>query len=306
MYNEEQKKRYIEKMDFTEKKVLIQLFNNVEQVEKMNNKDICNFVTPEILEWYKFLFTTSLDRLVNINAKLAKYQTWCLQQNLVNDSQNHFLEITPEVLTKCLNKIAINNGILTREQLINHLRKFENAQYKFVFLGAFEGIDSAGVEHEELIKATFKDINISDKTIKLVTGRTIKISDKLIQYAEEASNTYIYHAVMGDFDSEIIGDEIIKNRPRKNAGNSNTAKGKKLYRNFIRCRDAYGLSKFITLDKLRASGIIEYINDYAKENNITGEKAFYNNTFLKTLSKQYNIDKTDRPSFMKTYGSFLV
>ena len=95
MYNEERKRRFI-----SEHNVEVTLpnnylecqFNKISNVEETLNKDLCNFTFYEITEYYKLLNLTSTVSLSVMNSQFSLYTQWCLQQNLVDDGQNHFLE----------------------------------------------------------------------------------------------------------------------------------------------------------------------------------------------------------------------
>ena len=105
MYNEELKLRYK-----TEKEMTTVVPNNAigldfkktSSFEEQLNKDAYDFTVYEILNMYKTWNSKSIDTLYVINNRLSQYTQWALEQNLVADSQNHYLEINRDMLMGCI------------------------------------------------------------------------------------------------------------------------------------------------------------------------------------------------------------
>ena len=96
MFNAEYKERFIiEKNNesIIPKGYLEHQFKRVAEMENKLNKDVSNFTYYDIIEYYKMLNTHSIEYLAVLNSQFSLYTQWCLQQNLVNDGQNHFLEM---------------------------------------------------------------------------------------------------------------------------------------------------------------------------------------------------------------------
>lgn len=137
MYNEELKQRYIrEKRETTiiGLNFLERQFINIAGYEEELGKDLSNFTTPEIIEYYKILGSRSLESLIVINSQYSMYTQWCLQQNLVLDSQNHYLEMNNDILLQCLNQTIIDKSIVTREEFLDLIHQLPNYRDQFIFI----------------------------------------------------------------------------------------------------------------------------------------------------------------------------
>lgn len=217
MFNCIQKQRYIDERTEEVKlspNYIGNLFNIAEEFENKYEKDISNWTTPEIISWYKWLSKPSINSLLTINSTLKSYTQWCLQNNLVPDHQNHFLEISIEIIGKCVNLSILGQRTISRKELLLDLKRLVNPLDRFIILAIYEGI--RGKELCELIN--LKTTDIDGNYANLCTGRKIKISNELKNMAFESANTYIYYAKNGEGagrKKELIGGEteIIKLSP---------------------------------------------------------------------------------------------
>ena len=123
MYNEEQKNMYI---NHRKKDVSFVYLSNIElqfkrtaETEKELEKDVCNWNLYEIVDFYKMYNCTSYEVLLCINSTLSKYTNFCLENGLVKDNQNHFLECSTDTLESCINKAALD-----KTYHLAHVRKF--------------------------------------------------------------------------------------------------------------------------------------------------------------------------------------
>ena len=119
MYNKEYKERFIAERE--NKKYLECQFEKVSSMETELNKDVSNFTYYEIVEYYKLLNTCSLEYLRVLNSQFSLYTQWCLQQNLVSDSQNHYLELRTEDYDNCINKALINLKVIPKSVILSCL-----------------------------------------------------------------------------------------------------------------------------------------------------------------------------------------
>ena len=141
MYNEEQKKRYLDTIpDEKYRNLITRYFTSVAQYESMCERDLCNLTVQEILLHYRLRCTTSLEMLMVLNNAYANYTDWCLSQGLVEDSQNHFREITNEALIGCINTGLHQKKILSRKEILDICNSVANPVDAYVVLGLFEGI----------------------------------------------------------------------------------------------------------------------------------------------------------------------
>lgn len=307
MYNEELKQRYIDYKESTAilaKNYIFRIFRDSESFESAKGKDISNFSTSEIIEFYQMLNRTSVETLSVINSLLSQYTNWCLMQNLVADNQNHFLEITRDRYGECVNTLYVEKSILSRHQVLEMTTRLENYCDKFILLALFEGIN--GKDFKELWSAHYSDVNEGNKSIVLCTGRTINISTELINYAYEAGKATEYYA-LGDtgrkYDFLDTDDTIVKRYMNCKDSVSEHQMGRRIYTKVDRLVD------FIGMDWLRPqnfidSGKIYFINMRSEELGINGSEFIMNNEFKKEVEKQFNCT-ISRSNFVSRYNQFL-
>ena len=123
MYNEELKLEYIKEnkdRNFALEEISKRLFNQIEETEIKFGKDCCEFTISEIIDYYKSRLSASLESLNVINSNLKLYTNWCMvKKGMVEDHQNHYMEISIELLNQCLNLGLTMSKIISRKDLFN-------------------------------------------------------------------------------------------------------------------------------------------------------------------------------------------
>lgn len=197
MYNEKQKMAYLnyiadEGINKRIIPILTKRFSLTEPFEQALDKDLCEWTAHEIIDYYQSLVNRSLESLLMIHSHLNGYARWCLINARVRDSQNHFEELDREIINaKCINTGYLNQGIVTRDELLKMLKtpKILNAYERFLLLGLFEGIGGAGYSDFQFL--TMDDFD--GETVHLPHQRSFTVSKELIRYAREASEDFEYH-----------------------------------------------------------------------------------------------------------------
>ena len=177
-YNEELKKRYIkekEKILSVSSNYIDVQFRKSSEMEYELNKDISNWTTYEIIEYYKILNMTSYESLLCVNSTLSQYTQFCLENSLVKDNQNHYLEMTKDLLADCINKAILEKKIVERETVLRWVEELPNPRDQFILLSLFEYGKSK--DFKDIVYARPQDIQ--GNKLKL-SNRTVNISDKLI------------------------------------------------------------------------------------------------------------------------------
>ena len=230
MYNEEIKRRYItakEQEVVLPNNYLVIQFNRAEEMETELGKDISNFTTYEIIEYYKMGNFDSLDSLRVLNSQLSMYTQWCLQENLVKDNQNHFLEMTADILSGCVNKAMLDRKIISRETVLKWVNELPNPRDQFIMLSLFEYGKSKNFTDITNAKIT----DIVDNTLTLNDGRTVHISDQLKSIAEDSYETRTYYSITGKGVKTMSlvadGEKIVKNYPNTKLDVSEFQSGRK-------------------------------------------------------------------------------
>lgn len=279
MFNKELKNRYIE-----EKKENVTLpsnylecqFNKVEKMEVELNKDVHDFTAYEIIEYYKTLNISSLESLAVMNSHFSMYTQWCLQNNIVKDNQNHFLEIDLEQIKKCLNKIIFKRKIVSRDQVIQWCDQLPNPKDQLVILGLFEGMK--GKDFSDFVNLRPQDIY--GNIVKLFDGREIIVSDKLLEYINESiqENTY-YSSSGGQAKTMPLVDKgyVIKSYPNTKEGTSAFAKGRIIYNSISRSLNYVGVLGYMSANNIFESGKIDMIKNRSAELGMTPKDYIYSN-----------------------------
>ncbi len=306
MYNQELKERYRkEKESYTTVSTYYfsSLFKRTEPFEESLNKDISNFTTYEIINMYKTLAIMSLDTIATMNSNLSMYTQWCIQENLVNDYQNHFLEIDRDMMVSFVNKLAMDKKIVSRKQIIEWCQQLPNPSDSFCLLGLFEGIRGGG--YLELAFAKIEDFH--DNTFIAYNGREIKVSLTLIEYAEQSNETLDYQSISKTMVKEVTLSEngrIIKDYPNVRRSESLPVLRRRTQSRLARIFNYIGILEYMNGNDIRMSGIVEMSNNRSKELGISGKEYIYG-IGIEEIKKQYDF-KVVPSMFMDKFGEYLV
>ena len=306
MYNQELKERYRkEKESYTTVSAYYfsSLFKRTEPFEEQLDKDASNFTTYEIINMYKTLAIMSLDTIVTMNSNLSMYTQWCIQQNLVNDYQNHYLEMTRDMLASFVNKLAMNKKVVSRKQVLDWCQQLPNPSDSFCLLGLFEGIRGGG--YLELALAKIEDFH--DNTFTAYNGREIKVSTTLIEYAKLSNETLEYQSISQNMTKEVnLNDNgrIIKDYPNVRRSESLPVLRRRTQSRLARIFDYVGILEYMNGNDIRMSGVIEMANFRCKELQISGKDYIYG-IGIDEIKNQYDF-KVVPSVFMDKFGEYLV
>ena len=306
MYNQELKERYRkEKESYTTVSAYYfsSLFKRTEPFEEQLDKDASNFTTYEIINMYKTLAIMSLDTIATMNSNLSMYTQWCIQENLVNDYQNHYLEITRDMMASFVNKLAMDKKVVSREQVLDWCQQLPNPSDSFCLLGLFEGIRGGG--YLELALAKMEDFH--DNIFIAYNGREIKVSFTLIEYAKQSNETIEYQSISRNMEKEvnlIENGRIIKDYPNVRRTESLPVLRRRTQSRLARIFNYMGILEYMNGNDIRMSGIIEMVNSRCEELNISGKDYIYG-VGIEEIKRQYNY-KVIPSMFMDKFGEYLV
>lgn len=262
MYNAEIKQKYLdESIDRNANlNVLgVRAFNQIEEYEQELDKDCCNFTIKEIIIYYQRRCSTSLDSLNTLNSIFKGYTNWCLQRNMLDDNQNHYLEVNADILNNCLNYGMVNDKIISRKDLLFVIKDFVNASDKALLLAIFEGI--CGNNMSELVNLKCEDIKKTKGTYiaTLCSGRKLEISKELYNYCVQSQECYSHYAYnpKGIYERPYNPEDkgVFKIILASNTKNINR---KSLYNKLVRAKNEMSLN-YLTTYTLIESGRIEMI-----------------------------------------------
>ena len=262
-YNESFKLQYL-KDEAGRNKVLklnvTLLFRRIAMWEESLNKDLYDFSVQEILGYYKYLSTTSLESLMVANNQYKLYTAYALKRGVIKDNQNHYDEIDLPTLKTCLFTGLAEDKIITRTELLDLLESssVENVSDKVIALALFEGI--CGKELIELTQLEPTDINPQTNIVKLCTGRELEISDKLKTWCLESAEEYTYYNSLNKIGNKsyISSDTRVLKRLSNSTVDSIHQRHKTINRRLDHLIDVTGCSAF-GVGSLRESGRLEMI-----------------------------------------------
>ena len=305
MYNEAIKLRYKQERETSvvvPQYALKLDFKKTNAFEEQLDKDAYDFTVYEILNMYKTWNIKSIDTLYVINNRLSQYTQWALEQNLVADSQNHYLEINRDMLTGCINMIAQQKRIVSREQMIAWCSRLPNACDKFIFLGLYEGLN--GSNYEDFWNASIDDIDKENKTIRVKRG-VIPISTDLIEYAEEANNTLELYPMSGDMarvTKLVENGKIIKLKINCKYDDP-IHNGKNIYIAIVRVCKFLDIDRWYNTRQANESGIINFIKQGMERYDLSFHDYLWSE-HLKEVEFQYD-RRIVRSSFYTKYKNLF-
>lgn len=305
MYNTEYKERFTSEREaeaILSKGYLECQFEKVSSMEERLGKDVSNFTFYEIIEYYKLINTHSINVLQVLNSQFSLYTQWCLQHNLVNDGQNHFLEMRLEDYDKCINKTLFNLKVVDRKTVLNWVEQLQNPRDQFVLLGLFEGIK--GKDFCEL--ANLKPEDVNGNILKLCTGRTIEISDRLKHIIEECIEEKIYYSASGDRKKVmplIDRGYVIKDYPNTKTGVSEFQRGRKIYNSTQRIMQYIGVYPSVSANQIYESGKLDMIKTQAVKHGVNCTDYIYSEN-INEVKEKYNCTILAKSYIMK-YKNYL-
>lgn len=306
LYNETLKRRYIEekhKNSVLPNNYLEICFKRTAKKEHELGKDVSNFTAYEILEYYKTLNISVFEAVLNLNSQLSQYTQWCLQQNLVDDNQNHFLELSTENFKSCINHALVKMSIVSRETVLDWIKDIINPKDQFMFLAVFEGLK--GDDFCELWN--LKPSDVDGNTLHLCTGRSIEVSDELINLINDCIEETQHYTIKenGEIVTTDLIDRgyVIKNYRNTQEDSSPYNKGRSVYRAFLRILTSFEIHSFIKPNSIFESGKIDMIKRRSKELGMTAIEYIYSD-YITEVEKQYN-SKMVRSTFIAKYENYL-
>lgn len=276
MYNATIKEQYIldnESRNLNLRQCTTVFFNNSEKMETELQKDIYDFTISEIIDFYKSLCFTSYETLLVYTSQLKMYVNYCLNRNLVKDSQNHFNELTSELIFDCINQGLMHDKIVSREDLLRILNtQCGNPSDKFLCLALFEGI--CGKELCDLTNLYYSDFK-GNKLI-LSSGTEITVSNELLNYAYESSITWEYESFTEskgrNFQYDKTDKRILKRLYNATLEEHPKNLAQRTHSKLRRIRDFTEMNCF-TVNGLMESGRIYNLKCFMQSENISFEEA---------------------------------
>lgn len=303
-YNESLKKRYIKEKEksisVTSNYIDVQ-FRKASEMEHELDKDVSNWTAYEIIEYYKILNTTSYESLLCLNSIFSQYTQFCLENSLVKDNQNHYLECTSELLASCINKAILDKKIVDRETVLKWVDELPNPKDQFILLSLFEYGKSK--DFKDIVNAKPEDVD--GNKLKLL-DRTVKISHKLESIIDDCVTETTYYSISGKGVKVMpLVDHgyIVKSYPNQNMGLSDFQKGRNIYISCQRIFSYLGVGEWMSPNAIAESGKLHMIKERAEELGVSPIDYVYSN-HIEEVEAQYGTSIV-RSVYIKKYSEHL-
>lgn len=270
MYNEQVKSQYLE-----EKRVSAKISNNLVDVFKLSerketelDKDICEWNSREILDFYRYYSTPYINSLIKIHNDLRNYTVWCIMNGLVRDGQNHYDEINSERLCECIDFEKLRKFVISREELLKIINPLPMVVDKFIFLALFEGVP---LTDGCLIKLKMSDL--CGNKLFLANGDYRDVSDELVIFMRAADDEEEYiPAKYANSSKKYVPSQYIIKVPVDSKVDART---------FLIYRNKKALSYIerdgLTMKNVMESGRFEWAMNKAATDHISFEEAILRN-----------------------------
>jgi hypothetical protein len=301
MYNEELKKKYIEMESFRNTNLTYFMTKNFErsaEYEEYLGKDICCFTVKEILEYYKRLYSSSIETLLITNSQFGLYTRFARKQGAVADGQNHFDEIDNELLATCVDKTLFEKRVYTREQLADITKVMINPCEVFIVYALFEGItgkmltDTANVTKDSFV----------GNVVHLSKGRELTVSDELLKAMEESAEEKVYYSICSGKEIKLKeGDDKIVKEMNNTVTKNELMDYRRVQNRLLMASKGYGLPQ-LSARMLTASGEIDMIRKFMKQDSCDADTAI--RSHRKEIEYRYG-RISSIPRFILKYKEFL-
>jgi len=296
-YNNKQKERFLAAIDKGQYPDLYweRLFEKTGEREQHHKKDLCDFTRQEAIEVLKWFGSSSYKTLNVIKLNIEKYVNWCLVNTLVSDNQNHFTELDNEIINLCVDLSKAKRMIISKDKFMECINLMDNDVDKYVYMALFEGV--SGTKLADLINLKMSDIDESNKTATLSSGKTIPISQQFIDICKAANEQKIQVTKDGRKYKLESAYTIYKRRVDSIADSQHT-----IQRTIKRLSiDGYDL----TAKSIIKSGLIDMINELAIENNCTAEDVLYNKDLFDKIQSKYEFNPVTKKRFLLENSDLL-
>lgn len=263
MYNEERKLQFLKEK--SENSVLsnniLSVFYVMEQREKEYGRDVCEWTSEEILSFFKWYSSRSIQTLVQLQNALKIYTDWCLMNGLVKDNQNHFTEIKSSALCECVDINAMDEFIFTRDDFISMINELPNMTDQFIMLALFEGVPTLQLQYVKLDDLDGEVLTLHNgekRTVSHKLSNIMHLADEEEDYISMSSGKRKYPYINGkELARPFISYKGVQNKFIVSIGGR-----------IRQCAKYIGLSSGITIKSIIESGRIDFIKKYSKEHNI--------------------------------------
>ena len=296
LYNNEKKLQFLESLSEAERGAAKGLFLLSAPIEEQKGTDISSFSVNEIIEFYRSCDFRSIGTIRAKHRLLKKYVYFVFGEERLDLGT-----ITESVLESTLNQYVLKSKLVTENDLDDWectLRKGKvwNPSMMFFIRAIYEGICGQG--KQELKDLKMEDFSIIDGkyyvNIPGVYGKTIEVSKKLYDLADETNRAFEYYTVKYRNKADVIavyeleGDNIIKLLKKDNASEDNFYR--KMLKRYKVIQKTLGI-EHIAMTDISISGAINRIKklaDESKRDIIDYALDYENAKIIRQILRDYN------------------
>lgn len=271
MFNEERKKRYLNsdmfKYDDKTKVVIERVFETLSDTEMQKDKDLSEFIHPQVVDLLKNVNSTSKNYLRLISNICFEYTNWCKIEGYIDRNNINYYDsnITKIIIDDLIPLRMIENKFFTKEYVLDILDKLTDPIDKFLVYAPFCGIVGAACENLKYFK--YSDVNQKEKTVKLYDGKTVKVDDLFIELVK---GVVLFNESNNDKGNE---EYLLNARIKSMSTNNEVSQSFFIFR--YKSIQKQVENKFITATNLYKNGSINYVKERFAEKNITLNQAFF-------------------------------
>ena len=257
MYNSKIKKEFIN--HYMQQRVVAEtslnsLFRKTEYFENILETDCSNFTEEDIQKMYTWFKAKSIYVLMNYNSILKAYSNW--MKNNGSDNMNAYSAYDIRKLIPCVPDDA--TSIISREELDYMESRLLNASDKAIIECLWEGL--AGRSMRDIVDIKKSDINLQTKELWLQSGKSVILSDKLLNYLLQAFDETIYacYGTTGRKKRVYGTDCLYKERDNAHAMDSDDKFFRWIYRRVTNYKNHLNYDR-LTMKNISTSGMCYYL-----------------------------------------------
>lgn len=244
-----------------------ELLEDIQRFEDDIGIDVCLWDTDNIISFLKNQHCCFPNDIYNIHQYIMAFVDYCERKGDVSSGCISLLTIKD--LIDCLDLEETKQYYMSREEFVNKIGIMINPVDRFFLLGIFEGLHIDNGK-EEVVNVKLSDLD--GNTLHLCTGRSIKVSDELINIMVASEQTFEYIGIR-ETHLQAKRDYVVKPTYRINSGISDRAFTRRIERVIENFAFKQNLER-LTPNTISEIGRYNFIKDMIGKNKYTFDELF--------------------------------
>lgn len=286
------------------------IFNSTELEENAFDKDISEFNDDEAIDYLKSLNSKSRQRLKVYSWYLSRYRSWYWNKQNIQNVLDPFDDRTiDKIIEGVIPDSTLSEQIITEDLLKEYIEIEPDYINKFIVISLWYGIK--GDEYIDLVNLKISDLDETNKTVKLQSGRIVKADDYFIVHMKKAYSTDTYIKPIQGMNRNINqlkyvnSDYIIRRTANSKdiTAYNNPVQVKFINARLFLIRKNIGNENF-TVSNIYKNGLINYIKKRYAEKNISLKTALLEKDLTKKSGRYegYTYD-SETQKYIDEFGS---